>query len=243
MTEPATETRPPTPRPAPAARPFQFHTSLILQESTGLRAATLPTLLKLLRLVPESSIYHHTHHFLLQHQYLTPEPSNDFAYWVSEVLGEEALGERLASLDILEHATLQSLRATLVGTIEDCLTHHPAVRLKFVSEGEEFFFVKSRHVIMPTRHTASTLAEFARALSKVSLHSLYFHIFDARLRVGRPTNDFAIWLNEQLGLHELAADIAKLDPYAHTLETLRSLLLTLVQHELDRQNARHGLSS
>lgn len=222
------------------SKPFRFYTSLILQESTGLRAATLPMLLKLLRTVPESSIYHHTHQFLLQHHYLTPEPSNDFAYWVSEVLGEEALGERLASIDILEHATLQSLREALVGAIEAYLTDHPTARLKFVSEGEEFFFAKSRHVIMPTRYTASTLTEFAQALSRISIHSLYFHIFDARLRVGHPTNDFAIWLHEQLGLEELAADIVTLDPYAHTLETLRSILLALVRHELDRQDAAHA---
>jgi len=113
---------------------FRFHTSLILQESTGLRAATLPTLLKLLRAVPESSIYHHTHHFLLQHHYLTPEPSNDFAYWVSEVLGEQALGERLAGMDILAHPTLQSLREALVGMIEEYLSRTPTARLRFASE-------------------------------------------------------------------------------------------------------------
>lgn len=220
--------------------PFRFCTSLILQESTGLRAATLPMLLKLLRTVPESSIYHHTHQFLLQHHYLTPEPSNDFTYWVSEVLGEEALGERLAGIDILEHATLQSLREALAGVIETYLVGNPIARLKFVSEGEEFFFGKSRHVIMPTRYSASTLAEFPEALSRISLHSLYFHIFDARLRLGHPTNDFSLWLREQLGLKALAADIVRLDPYAHTLEALRTILLALVRSELDRQDAAHA---
>ena len=223
-----------------APEPFRFFTSLILQESTGLRAATLPTLVKLLRTVPESSIYHHTHQFLLQHHYLTPEPSNDVAYWVSEVLGEEALGERLASIDILAHATLQSLLEALVGAIEDYLSDNPIARLKFVSEGEEFFFVKSRHVIMPTRYTVSTLTEFSQALLQVSLHSLYFHVFDARLRLGRPTNDFAIWLGEQLRLKELAENVASLDSYAHTLEALRLLLTSLIQQALDRQGTAHA---
>src|SRR3990167_2858126 len=185
-------------------------------------------------------IYYHTHYFLLTHHYLTPEPPNDFAYWVTEVLGEEQLGELLAGIDIMEHATLQSLRDALAGTIEDYLSSTPTATLRFASEGEEFFFVRSVHVIMPTSHQASTLAEFAEALLRVSIHSLYFHVFDARLRVGRPTNDFAIWLDEHLGLKELAEHIANLDPYAHTLETLRSLVLSLVKQELDRQGTTHA---
>ena len=223
-----------------AKTPFRFYTSFVLQKATGLRAATLPQLAALLRKVPDGCIYYHTHYFLLTHHYLTPEPPNDFAYWVTEVLGEERLGELLAGIDIMEHSTLQSLRDALAGTIEDYLTSTPAAHLRFASEGEEFFFVTSVHVVMPTPHQASTLAEFAEALSRVSIHSLYFHVFDARLRVGRPTNDFAIWLDEQLGLKELAENVATLDPYAHTLETLRSLVLSLVKHELDRQGATHA---
>jgi hypothetical protein len=219
-------------RPAAAAKSFRFYTSLVLQESTGLRAATLPTLAKLLRSVPASSIYHHTHYFLLQHHYLTPEPTNDFAYWTSEVLGEEGLGERLAGIDTLEHASLRSLREALAGTVERYLKEHPEARLKFVSPGEEFFFVKSVHVVMPTPYAASTLAQFADALQCVSVNTLYFHIFDARLRLGRPTNDFALWIAEQLGLRQLSENVARLDPYAHTLETIRGLLLCLVRQEL-----------
>jgi len=222
--------------PSPEARvPFRFSRSFILQEATGLRAATLPQLVGLLRTVPDGCIYYHTHYFLLSHHYLTPEPTNDFAYWVSEILGEEPLGEQLVGLDIMEHSTLQSLREALATTIDAYLARSPTARLRFASEGEEFFFIKAIHVIMPTAYQASTLAEFAQALSQVSLHSLYFHIFDARLRVGRPSNDFAIWLDEQLGLKGLAENVARLDPYAHTLETLRSLLCALLRHEIDRQ--------
>jgi hypothetical protein len=218
--------------PAKPVEPFRFSTSLILQESTGLRAATLPTLAKLLRTVPDSSIYYHTHHFLLQHHYLTPEPTNDFAYWITEVLGAQAIGEVLASIDIMEHASLKSLREALAGAIEKYLRLHPAARFKFVSPGEEFFFVKSVHVIMPTPHQASTLEQFFEALHHVSVRSLYFHIFDARLRLGRPTNDFAVWVAEQLGLAELGEHIAHLDPYTHTLDALRSILLSLIRQEL-----------
>jgi len=223
-----------------AAKPFRFNTSLILQESTGLRAANLSQLAKLLRQVPESCVYHHTHHFLLQHHYLTPEPANDFAYWVAEVLGEEPLGERLATIDTIRYASLKDLQGVLADTIESYLRDSPTARLRFVSEGEEFFFVKSLHVVMPTAYTASTLAEFSDGLERVSVRSIYFHMFDARLRVGRSTNDFSVWLGEQLGLAELAQTVSRLDPYAYTLETLRAILLSFVRLELKRSGGAHA---
>lgn len=225
---------------ANANQPFRFFTSFILEEATGLRAATLPQLLALLRKVPEGCIYYHTHYFLLSHHYLTPEPTNDFAYWVREILGEGPLGEQLAALDIMEYASLESLRGALVDLIDGYLARRPAAQMRFASEGEEFFFVKSVHVILPTRHHASTLAEFLDAIARVSLHALYYHIFDARLRLGHPSNDFSIWLSGQLGLGELAEHVSRLDPYAHTLEALRSLLMALVQQELDRRVSPHA---
>ncbi len=212
--------------------PFQFFTSFILPEPTGLRAATLPQLSRLLREVPEGCLYYHTHQFLLSHHYLTPEPTNDFAYWVGEVLGETALGKQLAQIDIMQHAVLQALRDALVQAIDEYLQHHPLARFRFASEGEEFFFVKSRHVVLPTRYVASTLEEFVLAVQEVGIQSLYHHIFDARLRIGRPTNDLAVWL-ERLGETELAKEVAALDPYAHTLEALRAMLVGLVRRRLE----------
>lgn len=229
MERPAAVTHPPATR---AAQPFRFSTGLVLQEATGLRAGTLPQLAGLLRKVPEACIYYHTHYFLLSHHYLAPEPTNDFAYWVRHVLGDERLGELLASLDILEYPTLERLREALVSTIESHLEQFPLARMKFVSEGEELFFVKSVHVIMPTALEASTLEEFAAALAQVSIHALYFHIFDARLRLGRTTNDFAAWFEQQLGLSSLAERVSDLDPYAHSLVELRATILAMVRQEL-----------
>ncbi len=219
-----------------AQTPFKFYTSFILEEATGLRAATLPQLLHWLRQVPDGCLYHHTHYFLLSHHYLTPGPTNDFAYWVTEVLGEEPLGELLASIDTMQHASLQSLRDAVIETIDSYLKQHPIARFKFASEGEEFHFVKSIHVVVPTPWSAWTLEEFADSLQRVTVYSLYYHVFDSRLRLGRPTNDFAIWLEQQFGQTELAKETAAVDPYAHTLETLRALLVSLVRQQLDRDD-------
>lgn len=215
-----------------APKPFAFYTSLVLEESLGLRAEKLSTLVKLLRAVPAASIYHHTHHFLLQHHYLSPEPPNDLAYWAGEVLGERALGELLAGVDTMAYSSLEALREALVGTIERYLEEHPTAQLKFASAGQEFFFVKAITVVLPTPYAAATLAEFAEALQKVSIRSLYYHIFEARLRLGRGTNDFSCWIEEQLGLPKLAAEISAFDPYDQSLEVLRTRLLLRVRAAL-----------
>ncbi|MEW6680837.1 MAG: DUF5752 family protein, partial [bacterium] len=57
-----------------AKEPFRFYTRLHLSELTGLKASTLSQLVELIKQVPGSCIYHHTHRFLQQHQYLSPLP-------------------------------------------------------------------------------------------------------------------------------------------------------------------------
>ncbi len=114
-----------------AKEPFVFYTRLHLSELTGLRASTLGQLLELIKEVNGSCIYHHTHRFLQQHQHLSPEPPNDFAYWVTEVLGEDELGERLASIDVIQFTTIRSLREKIVATIEKYLNDNPLARSGF----------------------------------------------------------------------------------------------------------------
>src|SRR4030042_6700405 len=101
-----------------ASEPFRLCTRLHLSELTGLKAATLNELLELIRTVSGACIYHHTHRFLQQHQYLSPEPPNDFAYWVSNVLREQELGEKLASIDIIQYSSVRALRETIQQAIE-----------------------------------------------------------------------------------------------------------------------------
>ena len=74
-----------------AQESFRFHSRLSLTVLTGIKAKDLGELLDHIRIVPESVIYQHTHRFLQQHQHLTPEPPNDFAYWVTHILNDEEL--------------------------------------------------------------------------------------------------------------------------------------------------------
>lgn len=58
---------------ARAKEPFRFCTQTHIPELTGLKANNLQELLDHIKTVPGSVIYHHTHHFLQQHQYLSPD--------------------------------------------------------------------------------------------------------------------------------------------------------------------------
>lgn len=211
--------------------PFQFRTRLSLREATGLRAVTLGQLLQLIQSVPGSVIFHHTHHYLQQHQSLTPEPPNDFAYWVSEVVGEKALGERLASVDTVQFASIRALRDRLAEGLGEALRTAPRLRARVVQPAEAFHFVKAVSIVLPTPYRAATLAEFAQGLQAVTIDSVYYHVFEARLRLARGPNDFALWF-EGLGARDLAQAVATLDPYTRTMEDLRQTILTLVRERI-----------
>ncbi len=211
--------------------PFRFYSRLHLRELTGLKARTLEELLFHLKQVPGSVIYHHTHHFLQQHQYLSPEPPNDFAYWVTEVLQEKALGEKLASLNICDFDSIRHLRERLISIIEPFLQKGKA-KFREAQEGSEFYFMKVTSFVLPTHYAAHDLAEFVAALNKVTIHSLYFHMFEAKLRLEKGTNDFSHFLEKSLDEKELAKKIASLDPYTHTMEGLRHKIIRLIEQRL-----------
>jgi hypothetical protein len=213
-----------------ATKPFRFHTHLHLKELTGLKASNLTELVKILKEVPDSVIYYHTHNFLEEHHYLTPEPANDFALWVSDELGDEILGEKLANIDTFDFPTIGALRARIEGVIRDYLSKKPDGRT--AREGREFHFIKSMSFILPTPYIAHDLREFVEVLRQISLNSLSYHIFEARLRLKRGVNDFSIWIEECLGDKDLADRLAYLDPYNYTLEGLRSTIIQLIEKRI-----------
>ena len=215
-----------------AKEPFKFYTQVSIPELTGLKAANLQELLDPIKTVPGSVIYHHTHRFLQQHQYLSPEPPNDFAYWITGILGEEELGEALYSIDTIQYTSIRELRDEIIRTIENYIVQHPRSLHKFATPGEEFHFVKSVSFIFQTPYTAADLKEFQAVLQRVTINSIYFHMFEARLRIGQGTNDFSNWLEDSLSEKKLANKIASLDPYTHTMENLRITLIKLIEKRI-----------
>ena len=216
-----------------AREAFHFYTSQNLTFLTGRRAKDLPELLAGIREAKESSIYHHTHHFLARHEFLSPEPPNDFAYWISCILQEKVLGEEVASIDLREYANLEDIRKKIINVIENSTALDADQRLRHAPPGEEFHFMETQSFVFPTRYVATSLVEFRECLERVSTHSIYFHVFEARLR--ERESDFSFWLRNSLHETKLALEFLQFDPYTQTLENLRRTLIRLADQRLKRE--------
>ena len=198
--------------------PFHFHTQFHLVTLLGLKAKNSIELLDGIKKVPPSSIYYHTHRFLQQHHYLSPEPPNDFAYWLTNILNLKRLGEAFASVDTVSFANMEELRSDFIGILTEYISEG-----RYVTEcqaGEEFHFMACKTFVLPMPYVAHNLREFAETLDKISIDSLYFHMFEAPRRLGRQENDFSMWF-KSIGENELAKRVSGYDPYTMTLESLR----------------------
>jgi len=210
--------------------PFAFVACMELKEFVGVRAENERQLAQLLDEVPLDSIYYHTHGFLLRHRLVTGPYPNDFATWVDGQVRDRSLGERLAMVDPADFSTLQALREELVSVVDDHLRRLGVVPM--VVSGEPFEFIQSRTVEIPTGIEVRTLQELRDAVLEVDQSALYFHLVDARLRLGRGRNDFAAWVEGALGLPDLATRVQAVNPYADGLEQARTRLIALLDEKL-----------
>jgi hypothetical protein len=87
--------------------------------------------------------------------------------------------------------------------------------------------MQSRVLEVPTGVKVRTLVEFRDALARVDATVVYLHVVEARARKARRRNDFAAWIEDQLGLAELAASVARLNPFPFGLEAVRRRLIAL----------------
>jgi hypothetical protein len=210
-----------------AKHPFQFMACWELREMLGRRAADVQELLDGLEEVPLDSIYFHTHSYFLRHPYISGPYPNDFANWAAIQLRDRVLGERLAVIDPFEMGDLEALRNELVTILDDHLSHVGSVpRIVY---GELFFFMQSRILAVPAGIRARTLTEFREGLERVDSSAVYFHVLAALTRKGKRRNDFASWIEDGLGLKELAARVAAINPYATSLEGVRKHLVELCE--------------
>lgn len=204
---------------------FVFDTELRLIALTGITARSLVELRQALAKVPESSIFFHTHQKYLAHNFQKLTYYNDFSIWVSHVLREEALAEKLAAIDLRAFATIRELREAIGQTIDDYQAG--LSRSTHVCRQEEAFcFCRSKNFILPTGLVARDVPDFFAKLPQITNASLYFHFFEARLRLKRRTSDFSRWLRNR-GRDDLARAIDELNPYIQTLDKLKQDIIRL----------------
>lgn len=204
---------------------FRFYTSSLLVEITGKKASDLEEFLNILKVIDESSVFYHVHHAFREYSFAPGQYSNDFVRWVAETLENSELAEKLAAVSVLDYIDLNSLRLELVRIIEEYLQKKPYARK--APEGQEFNFLKNIGIIVPTKYEVETLEEFTEALDNIGMRSLYYHFFDARLRLGRKTNDFSNWIRSNFGNERLAREIEMLDPYFMSLDQLKKRIIGL----------------
>jgi hypothetical protein len=150
---------------------------------------------------------------------------------VDDAIGDSVLAEKLASIDTFGFSSVSTLKARIRDVIKGYLIENPNEERK-VQEGREFHFIKSISVVLPTPYFAHDLREFVEVLRKVTIYSLYFHIFEARLRLEKGNNDFSIWFRDCLEENDLADKIAQLDPYSYTLEGLRMKIIQYIEKRI-----------
>ncbi|MBP1749721.1 MAG: hypothetical protein H6Q52_2260 [Deltaproteobacteria bacterium] len=217
--------------------PFEFRQCTTILKATGRKASNLKELRHIISIVSDDSIFHHTYQYFLKEHIL--EYTNDFAHWAGESLEERAVAEELSNIDPYGYATLAELRSALLSVIDSCL--------EIVSQdrpappGEEFYFNETITYVFPAGVWASNLAEFLMALKFVDDGSIYYHFYEARMRVPGGVDDFSQWIEQALHKKELAERIRAIDPFMHDTSEIRAYITDIVMKEVSRDMERMGV--
>ena len=212
---------------------FHFTGCSELHEILGKTAEDERRLVELIEEVPLDSIYFHTHSYFLRHSYVERVYPNDFAQWVAMEVRDIVLGEQLAVVDPFAFANLETLRDELLSIIDDHLSRMPLVPR--VMYGSPFHFNQSRILKVPTGLEVSSLKAFRHALAEVEVSAIYYHVFEARHRLGSSENDFSAWALHTLGMPDLADRLRSINPYLGSLERLRSALIGVCDEFIAKQ--------
>lgn len=214
---------------------FEFKQCVSITKSLGKRARNLREFRELLETVSEESIAHHTYRYFLSAHNL--EYTNGLAQWVAQSLGEKSLSEHLSNIDPYSFLTIDDLRLELLRPVDDRLNESPEPR--DTMPGEEFYFSEAVILVFPAGIRVRNLAEFLMGIKHVDKSSIYYHFYEARMRLrdeadGSSTDDFSKWFLNSLGRVGLVERMKTLDPFMHTLEGIRVYILEAVEHEVTR---------
>ena len=216
-----------------ATAPFVFIGCVEVRQALQRTAVDERELVDRLEEVPTGSIFYHTHGYFLRHRPITTSYGNDFAAWVAVQVRDQALSERLAVVNPFEFSSLEALREELITIVHDHVRQLRTVPR--VEAGDPFHFQQSYIVEVELGPPATSLAEFRDGLASVDASAIYFHMVEARARLGRRSGDFAEWIRDSLRLADLADRIERVDTYMTSLERVRARVLALVDTELERE--------
>jgi DNA-directed RNA polymerase subunit F len=217
-------------------RPFEFKQCESILKSTGKKAGNLHEMRNMISVVSDASLIHHTYQYFMKGH--TLEYTNDFAQWAGESLEERALSEELSNIDPYQCTDVDELRGILLGVIEGCLDRFPEPREAI--PGDEFHFNETITMVFPVGVQAKNLAEFLIAVKYIDTGSMYYHFYDARVRLRGGYDDFSQWIGDVLGKKELADRIRAIDPFMHSIEGIRERVADAVEGEVRRDMEKIG---
>ena len=186
---------------------FAFKQCVSILKATGKKAKDLRELREVISSVSDNSIFHHTYQYFLKehiHEY-----TNDFAHWAGESLEERALSEHLSSIDPYDFADVNEVRNELLRVIDDYLERFPEPRQAM--RGDEFYFNETLTFTFPAGIRAENLAEFLMGIKYVDSSCIYYHFYEARMRLGSGVDDFSAWVDDFLMNKELSEKIRSID--------------------------------
>jgi hypothetical protein len=207
---------------------FEFRQCVSILKSTGRKAKNLRELREIISLVSDESIFHHTYQYFLKGHIL--EYTNDFAHWAGESLEERALAEHLSSIDPYDFSTIDELRKRFLHAIDEYLKKFPEPREAMA--GEEFYFNQTITLIFPVGIRVKNLAEFLIAIKYIDAGSIYYHFYEARIRLGSGVDDFSAWIQDVVLKKELADKIRAIDPFMHSVDGIREHIIEAVEEKV-----------
>ncbi len=133
----------------------------------------------------------------------------------------------MASIDTVKFRKIRGLRGKFIEILEDYINKENLKNVE-CQEGEEFHFMSCRTFIFKAPFIANTPEEFVKIVEKISINSVYYHIFESRLRLEKGENDFSVWF-ESIGMNEVSMELSRFDPYTITLEGLRRKIIETIK--------------
>jgi hypothetical protein len=215
-----------------AVEPFQFFTVAHVTRIGDQKADTVRNLVTGIERCSDESIYHHMVEALGSEEELAGRASNDFAKWAYGPANCGGLAELLTSLDERYYTSIEEMRNDLRTTLSDYIAAYPECADEVASS--PFCFCEGLELNVPLNQTATTLKELARNIEEMSNESFYLHFVATEARLDeQQSNDFSIWLSENLGLDELALKINEIDLTENTLAEAKEKVLQLINSEPD----------
>jgi hypothetical protein len=212
------------------SKPFEFQQCISILKATGRKAHNLRELRSVLADVSNDSIYHHTYQYFLKGHVM--EYTNDFAHWAGESLEERVLSEHLSNIDPYGFKDIGELRGELLKAVDNYLENFPEPREAM--SGDDFYFNQTITFVFPTGIRARNLAEFLMAIKYLEGGSLYYHFYEARMRLGRGVDDFSAWIDDVFEKQGLADRLRAIDPLMHSIEDVRQHIIEEVEEEVRR---------